>query len=173
MAGSFFLSVGKQSLGSGTRFTQQVYKCQGLTLVPATWTVQKVRLHFWGEVYFPPVAKRSKLRRFCTDLPLTLAKAEYPWQTADQWPLWHHPLALKSSSGLELIGCYLTAKARRLQSRRLGLESTYQSTPGVSTIVKMLHSEPPPPNRLPVYFPIPNSGVGFPSLGASCCTSTA
>lgn len=25
MAGSFFLSVGKQSLGSGTRFTQQAY----------------------------------------------------------------------------------------------------------------------------------------------------
>lgn len=60
MAGSFFLSVGKQSLGSGTRFTQQAYKCQGLTLVPATWTVQKVRLHFWGEVYFPPVAKKIK-----------------------------------------------------------------------------------------------------------------
>lgn len=44
---------------------------------------------------------------------------------------------------------------------------------GGSTIVKRLHSDLPPPNRLPVYFPILNSGVGFPSLGASCCTSTA
>lgn len=32
-------------------------------------------------MYFLPVAKRSKMLRFCTDLPLTLAKAEYPWPT--------------------------------------------------------------------------------------------
>lgn len=46
--GGVFLPLSREAKfkGSGTTFTQQAYKCQGLALVSATWTVQKIRLHF-------------------------------------------------------------------------------------------------------------------------------